>query len=125
MVAEMHNVDKIRLQASKRGWRLWRNNVGAGVLKTGGFIRWGLANESAAMNNAVKSSDLIGIRPILITQEHVGKVIGQFVAIEVKHSMWKFNKKDNREKAQKVFLDLINKLGGYAIFSTGLDDENN
>ena len=37
---------RIRLEASQKGLRLWRNNVGAGMLEDGSFIRWGLANET-------------------------------------------------------------------------------
>lgn len=36
----------IRVEASKKGMRLWRNNVGACQDHTGRFIRYGLANDS-------------------------------------------------------------------------------
>ena len=54
----------IRLEASRKGLRLWRNNVGAFIDKNGNFIRYGLANDSKRMNDLIKSSDLIGIRPV-------------------------------------------------------------
>src|SRR6185312_12961426 len=60
---------RVRLEAAKAGVYLWRNNVGAGKLAEGGrFIRFGLANDSANLNKVVKSGDLIGLRPIVVTQ---------------------------------------------------------
>ena len=59
--------NRIRLEASHKGLRIWRNNVGAGMMDDGTFIRWGIANDSKQMNNHIKSSDLIGIRPVVIT----------------------------------------------------------
>ena len=70
---------KVRLDASKLGWRLWRNNVGVLMDSRGVPVRFGLANDSAGVNKIIKSADLIGIRPVIITQDMVGKVIGQFV----------------------------------------------
>jgi len=92
--------------------------VGAMASPNGSFVRFGLANDSQAVNAVFKSSDLIGIRPVLITQEFVGKTIGQFVAREVKKHDWVY-KNTPREKAQKSFIDLINNLGGDAAFATG------
>lgn len=106
---------QVRLEASRKGCRLWRNNVGAGYLQDGTFVRWGLANDSKKMNDAIKSSDLIGIRPVDIGG---GRIIGQFVAREVKHSGWKF-KGDNHEKAQLRFLEIVNGLGGDGKFAVG------
>ena len=62
----------VRLGATADGGRLWRNNVGATTMDDGSFLRFGLANDSPAMNKQFKSSDLIGIRPVLIQPEHVG-----------------------------------------------------
>lgn len=110
---------RVRLLASQQGWRLWRNNVGAGKLENGSFLRWGLANDTPAMNKEVKSGDLIGIRPVLILPEHVGQVIGQFASLEIKREGWSHRAGDEREGAQMRWADLVNKLGGYAIISTG------
>ena len=68
---------QVRLEASRKGGRLFRNNVGAGYAEDGAFIRWGLANDSAQVNKVIKSADLIGLRPVLIEQKHVGLVLGQ------------------------------------------------
>ena len=108
----------LRLAASKAGVRLWRNSNGAGYLQDGSFVRWGLANETAQMNAKIKSSDLIGIRPVLITPAHVGQTLGVFVSREVKARGWRYHASD-RERAQKAWLDLITSLGGDAAFSTG------
>ena len=108
----------IRCKASSAGWLLWRNNVGAGRLDNGSFIRWGLCNDSAEINHKVKSGDLIGIKPVLITQEMIGTVIGQFISREVKREDWRFTGIP-REIAQKKWIDIINEAGGDATFSTG------
>ena len=109
--------NQVRLEASRRGWGLWRNNVGAGTLVNGSFIRWGLANDSERVNRQLKSGDLIGIRPITITPDMVGETLGQFVSLEIKHSDWK-GPSNEREEAQQRWIDLINTNGGYAMFVT-------
>lgn len=108
----------VRLIAAARGWRLWRNNVGAYTDDSGRHVRYGLCNESTKLNRKIKSSDLIGIRPKFIKLADVGTTIGQFVAVEVKHGSWKPGKSD-RECAQAAFLRLVTGLGGCAGFSTG------
>lgn len=111
-------LSQIRLEASQRGCRLWRNNVGATYTPHGDFIRYGLANDSAQLNKAIKSADLIGIRPVLITPSHIGITIGQFLSREVKHPLWKYTGTD-QERAQLAWADLINSLGGDACFTVG------
>ena len=118
MSSEAAAVATIRLEASRLGLRLWRNNVGASVLQDGSFIRWGLANETAQMNRQIKSADLVGIRPILITPAHVGRLIGQFVSREVKPEGWKWSGSE-REQAQLRWAELVNSLGGDACFASG------
>lgn len=105
---------RIRLEASKKGWRLWRNNVGAYKDDRGNFIRYGLCNDTSQVNSRMKSSDLIGYIPRVIH----GVKVAQFVAIEVKHAKWKYTGSD-REKAQAAFLKLVESAGGVGMFSTG------
>ncbi len=115
---EVDVISNVRLIASETGWIVFRNNVGACYDNTGHFIRYGLANDSAQLNKSLKSSDLVGIRPVIIDPTHLGRTIGQFVALECKRPNWKF-KGTKREQAQERFLTLIASNGGYARFSTG------
>lgn len=108
---------RIRLEAPHHGVRLWRNNVGACMDDRGNHIRYGLANESTAMNKVVKSSDLIGITPMTVKPEHVGGVIGVFTAIECKRPGWKY-RANGREQAQLSFMQIVIGLGGFAQFAT-------
>lgn len=107
-----------RLEAAENGCILWRNNVGAGLLENGSFVRWGLANDSKALNARVKSHDLIGVRRVLVTPDMVGKTFGQFLSREIKQPGWGYSGTD-REKAQLAFATIVNSLGGDAKFSTG------
>lgn len=106
-------VNVVRLEASQLGIRLWRNNCGCFSDNNGRLIRYGLANESAAVNAVMKSGDLIGIRPIVIDASMIGKTIGQFVSRECKASNWRLNNNE-RTRAQVAWCDLINSLGGDA-----------
>lgn len=105
----------VRLEASRKGVRLYRNNVGACEDKRGRLVRYGWMNDSKQMNERIKSGDLIGIRPVLITQDMVGSTIGQFVMREVKKGGWMF-KGDPHEKAQLACLEFVVSLGGDACF---------
>ena len=105
----------VRVEASRKNCRLWRNNVGATKTENG-WIRYGLANESGKMNKYIKSADLIGIRPVLITKEHIGATIGQFISREVKAANWTY-KNTEHERAQLRWIELITGLGGDACFT--------
>jgi hypothetical protein len=111
-----------RTTYARAGIPLWRNNVGAMQdPETGRVVRFGLANESKKMNEHVKSHDLIGINPVLITQNHVGQTIGQFVSIETKAPNWAY-KGSPREQAQLRWGELIMSKGGIAKFTNGVDE---
>ena|ERR1035437_3630799 len=111
--------NEVRLAASAAGWRVFRNNVGTLLTERGVPVRFGLANDSVSVNKYVKSGDLIGIRPVLITADMVGKTIGQFVSLEVKRQGWIPNQNNDHENAQRRWADIVTGLGGYAIFTTG------
>lgn len=106
----------IRVEAADKGLVLWRNNVGLAFDNKGNPIRFGLANDSQKINRRIKSSDLIGIRPVKIEEQHVGMLFGQFVAREVKRPEWKYAGTDH-EKAQAKFLELVAMYGGDSGFA--------
>lgn len=116
--SEVRQQSLIRLAAVEAGVWLTRNNVGALIDERGVPVRYGLANESKAQNESVKSADLIGIRPILIGPQHVGQVIGQFASIECKHQTWVY-KGDKHEVAQLKWCNFVIGKGGFACFATG------
>lgn len=112
----------IRVFAATRGCSLWRNNSGSLQDATGRWVRFGLGNDSKRVNEVWKSADLIGINPVVIQPEHVGRMIGQFWAVEVKEPGWKYNDNDAHQKAQKNFLNTVNLLGGLGQFAQSVGD---
>lgn len=111
----------VRLAAPAVGMRLFRNNVGVLKDERGVPIRYGLANDSPALNKRLKSSDLIGWRRLPITPEMVGYAVAQFTAIECKREGWRPSSSDKHEAAQGAWLALVAADGGYAKFVTGAD----
>ena len=111
---------EIRIDAAHKGILLWRNNNGACEdSKTGRVIRYGLGNDSKKINSRIKSSDLIGVTPVVIGPEDVGRFVGIFTSLEVKRSGWVY-KGTAREKAQLAWLRLVETFGGIARFTTGV-----
>ena len=108
----------IKLEASQKGVRLFRNNSGALKDKDGRVVRFGLGNDSAAINEVFKSPDLLGWRPVLITPQHVGRLIAQTTMREVKEPGWQYSG-DTHELAQLACLSMCNADGGDACFATG------
>jgi len=113
-----------RLSIATQGAYAWRNNVGATPSKCRVCgertppVRYGLANESAAINERFKSPDLILAIPRLITPAHVGTTIAQIGGIECKRAGWTFGH-EKREQAQAAFGALLTSVGGHFQFSTG------
>lgn len=107
---------RVRLELAQAGALAWRNNVGAAEDKSGRIIRYGLCNESAQMNRALKSSDLIGVIPVVIRPDHVGRTVGVFAAIECKPSGWNLTPGDQRGQAQARFIELVRSVGGIGGF---------
>lgn len=115
--------DRIRLKVARTAllpWGqqkiLWRNNRGAGQLKNGSFVRWGLANDSEKLGARVKSGDHIGGEQILITPAMVGSVMLRFWSVEVKRSNWT-HPSSALEYAQVQWASIVNALGGRAIIT--------
>lgn len=120
---EGHVQVDIRLAAARtaslplgRQTYLFRNNRGAGQLKNGSYIRWGLANDSKPLGDRIKSGDLIGWEQITITPAHVGSVIARFLSIEVKRRDWKFAATLD-ECAQAQWAAIVNAQGGRAVIT--------
>lgn len=123
-----------RKNIAAQGAFSWRNNVGATKTKERhqcpkcNFkffvqkppIRFGLANDSHQLNEKFKSGDLILAIPRKIEQAHVGTTIAQFGSVEVKKPGWTFNPRDSHESAQQAWASLVNRVGGFACFSTGV-----
>lgn len=99
----------IRCEAARLGAHLWRNNVGVLPDARGVPVRFGLGNDSARVNDVLKSSDLIGIYR------------GKFVAIEVKAPGWN-GPRTPRERAQEAFINLVRLNGGLAGFASCVED---
>lgn len=116
--SESNVQSRVRLEAARKGVRLWRNNVGVLKDQHGRPVRYGLANDSTNVNEVLKSGDLIGWRPVVITQDMVGKTLAVFVSRECKAEDWKWSG-DEREVAQARWANLIIADGGDAGFATG------
>lgn len=99
-MSEKENQNKIWIALSNAGLLIWRNTIGMVKMPNGSMIRYGLCNPGG--------SDLIGITPVVVTQEMVGTTIGVFTAVEVKD----FGKKARPEQGN--FIQAIKSKGGYA-----------
>lgn len=122
--SESNVTSRGRLAAVKKRWRLWRNQRGAGKLESGNYVRFGLANDSKAIGDTLKSGDYIGWRPVVITADMVGKVIAQFVSVEFKAEDWMpppIDTTDLHAAAQYRWAELVNREGGYAVFVSDPD----
>lgn len=95
----------IQIEASRLGWRLFRNQVGHYKLEDGTHIASGLA---------IGSSDLIGWKAILVA----GVPVAQFVSVEVKTEHGRV------EKHQQAWLDAVRGAGGIAIVARSPEDLN-
>ena len=98
-MSEQELQQRIRLELGRGPVRLWRNNVGALRDQRGRLVTYGLCKGS---------SDLIGLRQLLITPQHVGRCVAVFTAIEVKTPAGRVSEE------QQKFLRLVQQLGGLA-----------
>ena len=117
-LSEAYVQSVVRLEAPRKGVRLWRNNVGVLTNENGTPVRYGLGNDSPAINKVIKSGDLIGWRPLVIFPRHVGTTIAQFVSRECKRPGWKY-RGDEHERAQLKWIEVLTADGGDASFTTG------
>jgi len=89
-------LQQVRLEASKLGAVIWRNNIGAYKHPKGHYIRYGVCNPGGA--------DLIGIYR------------EKFLAIETKIPG------KNPTPEQQLFIDMVNKSGGIAGVVRSIED---
>lgn len=109
----------ILLRASEMGARLFRQNVGQAWV--GKVIRQGhqvMVAEARPFHAGlcVGSSDVIGITPVVVTPDMVGKTVGIFTAYEMKTGKLKTTKQ------QDGFLAMVRRLGGIAKVVRSPDD---
>jgi len=95
------------IMLASHGCRLWRNNTGAIKDETGRLVRFGLCKGS---------SDIIGITPVTITPDMIGKRVGIFTAIEVK------TPKGKATDEQINFIQRVRDLGGFAGVARSVED---
>lgn len=128
---ETQIVNEIMLGTSKLGTRLFRNVRGFFYTQDG--VR-ALIDAAKSLNigrilSAIKmlrqvraglqaagSSDLIGFKPVLITQDMVGTVIAQLVALEIKTDT------GAASEEQLHFIDFVQKNGGLSGVCRSLQD---
>lgn len=120
-VSESNMQAQVRLAAAEDGVFLMRNNSGQLPDRHGNPVRFGLGNDSAKVNAQLKSADLIGIRPVLIGPEHVGRLLGQFIAVEVKPPTFRGPAGDVRAEAQDAWNALVRSWGGRANFANTVE----
>ena len=108
-------------ECSRRGWRVFRNNVGRAWLGrvTEEYMVEGkhgpekvielLAAHMIPYGLAVGSSDRVGWRPVTLLD---GQVIAQFVAIECKTPAY-----DRLSEEQRNFLQAVARAGGAAFIA--------
>lgn len=113
----------IMLKLSKAGARIFRNNTGNAWI--GQSIRItkpqiiSVTTGDVVVKNAryftaglcVGSSDLIGLKPVLITPEMVGKTVAVFTAVEVKTATGRATKE------QVAFLQMVKDIGGISFIA--------
>lgn len=101
----------VRLEAARAGWHVFRNNVGALIDETGRAVRYGLANDSKAVNARLKSADLIGWKSHKVQFDDIGKTVAIFVSRECKRSGWRYSGTPE-EAAQLRWHSMILAAGG-------------
>lgn len=115
--------DDVLIGASSCGMRVMRNNNGAMQDHTGRVVRYGLGNESKKLNQEMAFGDQVGLTPITITADMVGKKVAVFTMLEVKPPAKleasikrAMTVKDSREAAQLRAIHWVVNNGGIANF---------
>lgn len=120
---EKPNSLKIIAQLSKLACvRLFRNNVGVGWVANASRV---LADDSVILKNWRRirfglfpgSSDYIGWKSVVITQEMVGRRVAVFLAIETKRAAG-----GKKQAEQRHFISTVKEAGGLAGFVSTQQD---
>lgn len=111
----------IQIDGVQYGCQLLRNNSGAFKNAEGRWVRFGLGNISKKHSDKIKSSDLIGFKHVVVTQEMVGKILAVITAVEVKEPSWVRNVSDPKENAQEAFTQWIRRNGGFGGFANSIE----
>ena len=120
MKSEAQIQREIMLALSQQGVTVWRNNTAFGwqgdevikrgrdvILKNARPVRCGLC---------VGSADLIGIKPMVIEKNDVGRTVGLFYACEVKTG------KGVVSDEQWTFINHVNDRGGEGVVARSVED---
>lgn len=103
---ETNIMNRIMLAMSKKGWLVWRNQVGLFKTLDGRTVNIGIKG----------SSDLMAIKPTVITPDMVGQTVAVFVAVEVKTATGR------QSEPQKKWQNAVEKLGVKYILARSEDD---
>lgn len=103
---ETNIMNKIMLAMSKKGYLIWRNQVGLFKTLDGRTVNIGIKG----------SSDLMAIKPTVITPEMVGQTLAVFVAVEVKTATGR------QSEPQKKWQKAVEKLGVKYILARSEND---
>lgn len=113
--SQSERLNRLRIHASENNGRLFRNNVGEAWA---GKSKWVLTNIGKLFTliapSRIKfgltegSSDLIGWRTVIVTEDMVGKQIAVFRAVEEKTG------RDSLSEDQANFLNQVSSAGGIA-----------
>lgn len=127
-MSEKKIIQDVLIEGSKRGWKLFRQNVGQGwagkMFRSPMPISVRINPTDVVIRNAAPlnaglckgSSDIIGWKPITITPDMVGKTVAIFTAIEVKYGTTPVTTE------QQNFVDQVNKHGGLGKIIYGVNE---
>lgn len=129
MTTETSIMRRIMVAATKRNWRLFRNNVGMAWMGRSTVCRQPLAVTMLPGDVLIRNakpvrfgiggsggSDLIGFAPQLITTADVGRQLPIFAAVEVK------TKTGRVTPEQQAFLSFVSEYQGIARLARSVDD---
>ena len=103
---ETNIMNKIMIKMSQKGYLCWRNQVGLFKTLDGRTVNIGIKG----------SSDLMAVKPTVITPEMVGQTLAAFVAVEVKTATGR------QSEPQKKWQKAVEKLGVKYILARSEDD---